>query len=607
MSRSLDSAQSFLERLEARGGREGAVLAGEFSDIQARSAAWKADGVCSTEAGSRPENVRKNRYKDVLPYDQTRVILSLLREEGHSDYINGNFIRGVDGSLAYIATQGPLPHTLLDFWRLVWEFGVKVILMACREIENGRKRCERYWAQEQEPLQTGLFCITLIKEKWLNEDIMLRTLKVTFQKESRSVYQLQYMSWPDRGVPSSPDHMLAMVEEARRLQGSGPEPLCVHCSAGCGRTGVLCTVDYVRQLLLTQVIPPDFSLFDVVLEMRKQRPAAVQTEKQYRFLYHTVAQMFCSMLQNASPHYQNIKEVQRPLSHSPVHHQHPQRPGPRARSSPRDYWEQALTMTSTCALLQASLSGSPVLSFLPEPRERPGQLPPSGASPPVFLQNCAPLYDDALFLRTPQALLAIPRPPGGVLRSISVPGSPGHAMADTYAVVQKRGAPVGAGRGTETGTGARSAEEAPLYSQVTPRAQRPGAHAEDVRGTLPGRIPADQSPAGSSAYEDVVGGAQTGGLGFNLRIGRPKGPRDPPAEWTRVWSLALSPRLEYNVAILAHCNLCLCLPGSSNSSASASQVAGIKRMYHYAQLIFVFLVEMGFHHVGKAGLELLTS
>ncbi|XP_065381382.1 tyrosine-protein phosphatase non-receptor type 18 isoform X2 [Macaca fascicularis] len=424
MSRSLDAARSFLERLEARGGREGAVLAGEFSDIQARSAAWKADGMCSTKAGSRPENMRKNRYKDVLPYDQTRVILSLLQEEGQSDYINGNFIR--------------------------------VILMACREIENGRKRCERYWAQEQEPLQTGLFCITLIKEKWLNEDIMLRTLKVTFQKESRSVSQLQYMSWPDRGVPSSPDHMLAMVEEARRLQGSGPEPLCVHCSAGCGRTGVLCTVDYVRQLLLTQMIPPDFSLFDVVLEMRKQRPAAVQTEEQYRFLYHTVAQMFCSTLQNASPHYQNIKE------------------------------------------------------------------------------NCAPLYDDALFLRTPRALLAIPRPPGGVLRSISVPGSPGHAMADTYAVVQKRGAPAGAGPGPETGTGARSAEEVPLYSQVTPRAQRPGAHAEDVRGTVPGSVPADPSPAASGAYEDVAGGAQTGGLGFNLRIGRPKGPRDPPAEWTRV-------------------------------------------------------------------------
>ncbi|XP_040477029.1 tyrosine-protein phosphatase non-receptor type 18 isoform X4 [Ursus maritimus] len=377
-------------------------------DIQACSAAWKTDRVCSTEAGSLPGNVRKNRYKDVLPYDQTRVILSLLQEEGHGDYINGNFIRGTDGSQAYIATQGPLPHTLLDFWRLVWEFGVKVILMACREMENGR--------------------------------------------ECRSVYQLQYMSWPDRGVPSNPEHVLTMVEEARRLQGSGPSPLCVHCSAGCGRTGVLCTVDYVRQLLLTQMIPPNFSLFNVVLEMRKQRPAAVQTEEQYRFLYHTVAQMFFSALQNTSPLYQNFKE------------------------------------------------------------------------------NCAPVYDDALSLQTSQTLPTTPRPHGEVLRSISVPGPRALAMADTYAVVQKRGAPAGTGAGAR----GRGAEEEPLYSQVTPRSRRPQAHAEDARGLLPGGVAADQSPAGPDAYEDVMDGAQSVGLGFNLRIGRPKGPRDPPAEWTQV-------------------------------------------------------------------------
>ncbi|XP_044788110.1 tyrosine-protein phosphatase non-receptor type 18 isoform X6 [Bubalus bubalis] len=278
MSRSLDAARSFLEQLEALGGRDGVVFAGEFSDIRARSAAWKTESVCSTEAGSRPENVRKNRYKDVLPYDQTRVILSLLQEEGHGDYINGNFIRGTDGSQAYIATQGPLPHTLLDFWRLIWEFGVKVILMACQEMENGRKKCERYWALQQEPLQVGPFCITLTREMWLNPDIKLRILQVTFQKKSRSVSHLQYMSWPDRGVPRNPDNVLTMVEEARHLQGSGPNPLCVHCSAGCGRTGVLCTVDYVRQLLLTQMIPPNFSLFSVVLEIRKQRPLAIQTE-----------------------------------------------------------------------------------------------------------------------------------------------------------------------------------------------------------------------------------------------------------------------------------------------------------------------------------------
>ncbi|XP_061287485.1 tyrosine-protein phosphatase non-receptor type 18 isoform X3 [Bos javanicus] len=398
MSRSLDAARSFLEQLEALGGRHGVVFAGEFSDIRARSAAWKTESVRSTEAGSRPENVRKNRYKDVLPYDQTRVILSLLQEEGHGDYINGNFIRGTDGSQAYIATQGPLPHTLLDFWRLIWEFGVKVILMACQEMENGRKKCERYWALQQEPLQIGPFCITLTREMWLNPDIKLRILQVTFQKESRSVSQLQYMSWPDRGVPSNPDNVLAMVEEARHLQGSGPNPLCVHCSAGCGRTGVLCTVDYVRQLLLTQ--------------------------------------------------------------------------------------------------------------------------------------NCVPLYDDALSLWTSQNLNAIPRPSSGVLRSISVLGPPALSMADTYAVVQKRAAPAGTGAGA--GARARGTEDTPLYSQVKPRAWRHQALSEDARGAQQGRVPVDESLAGPGAYEDVADRAQTGGLGFNLRIGRPKGPRDPPAEWTRV-------------------------------------------------------------------------
>uniref|UniRef100_A0A8C5XDB2 protein-tyrosine-phosphatase n=1 Tax=Microcebus murinus TaxID=30608 RepID=A0A8C5XDB2_MICMU len=279
------------------------------------------------------------------------------------------------------------------------------------------KRCKRYWAQEQEPLQIGLFCITLAKEKWLNADMMLRTLKFTFQKECRSVYQLQYIS---------PDHILAMVEEARHLQGSGLGPLCVHC---CGRTGVLCTMDYVRQLLLTQTIPLNFSFFDLVLQMRKQRPAAVQTEM---------------------------------------------------RGSVSAVW-------------------------------------------PVSSKASWP---------SPPGLLAIPHPRGRLLRylDISVPVAPAPAMADTYAAVQKRGAPAGA----RPGSRARSAEEAPVYSQVTPRAQRPGTHAEDTRTALPGCVPADQSPAGSGAYEDVTDGAQTSGLGFNLRIGRPKGPRDPPADWSQV-------------------------------------------------------------------------
>uniref|UniRef100_A0A667FYI8 protein-tyrosine-phosphatase n=1 Tax=Lynx canadensis TaxID=61383 RepID=A0A667FYI8_LYNCA len=314
-----------------------------------------------------------------------------------------------------------------------------------------KKKCEHYWDQEQEPLQIGLFCIVLTRETWLNTDIILR--------ECRSVYQLQYMSWPDRGVTSNPEHVLTMAEEAHHLQGYGPRPVCVHCSAGCGPHG--------HQVLLMcplslHMIPPNCSLFSVVLEMRKQRPVAVQTKEEYRNR-NLVVQMFFSALHTSSPLYQNFKE------------------------------------------------------------------------------NCTPLYDDeAGGLRAasaPHPLLPRARrlhflPVHPARRSISAPGSPAPAMADTdtYAVVQKRRAPPG----PEAGAPGRGAEEAPLYSQVLPRARRPQARAEEAQGAPPGRVLADQSPAGPDAYEDVVDGAQTSGLGFNLRIGRPKGPRDPPAEWTQV-------------------------------------------------------------------------
>ncbi|XP_050784062.1 tyrosine-protein phosphatase non-receptor type 18 isoform X1 [Gopherus flavomarginatus] len=288
-----------------------ARLGQEFQDIKAQASAFRQQQGFSAEAGGRKENIKKNRYKDILPYDQTRVILNLCTDEGQTDYINASFIQGVNNKRCYIATQGPLPHTVLDFWRMIWEYGVKVIAMACREVEMGKKKCERYWPLKQELLQIGPFSIVQIKEQELNPDVIVRTLSVSFQNEERPLTHFQYVAWPDRGIPDNYTHFLEMIEHVRLKQGDDSAPICVHCSAGCGRTGVICILEHVRHLLLQQSIPPNFSIFDIVLAMRKQRPSAVQTLEQYEFLFHAVAEMFRSAL--ATTKYETLKENQLPL------------------------------------------------------------------------------------------------------------------------------------------------------------------------------------------------------------------------------------------------------------------------------------------------------
>ncbi|XP_077777105.1 tyrosine-protein phosphatase non-receptor type 18 isoform X3 [Podarcis muralis] len=319
MSRCAESLKGFLARVEAQAGQEKGQLAEEFQEIKARAAAFRQQQGISTEAGGNKENIKKNRYKDILPYDQTRVVVNFVTEEAQADYINANFIQGVDNKQCYIATQGPLPHTVLDFWRMIWQYKVKVIVMACREVELGKKKCERYWPLAEETLHFGSFSVAQVKEQELNPDVILRMLTLTFQKEERELSHFQYVAWPDRGIPDTYGHFLGMIEQVRSKQGESTVPICVHCSAGCGRTGVICTLEYIRQLLLKQFsstfqrIPPHFSIFDVVLEMRKQRPAAVQTQEQYEFVYHAVTEMFRAALSLSDSNYENVKENRLPL------------------------------------------------------------------------------------------------------------------------------------------------------------------------------------------------------------------------------------------------------------------------------------------------------
>ncbi|KAM4712107.1 tyrosine-protein phosphatase non-receptor type 12 isoform 3-T4 [Anableps anableps] len=269
----------------------------DFMRLRRLSTKYRTEKIYPTNVGEREENVKKNRYKDILPFDHTRVKLTLKTTNQDTDYINANFIKGVGGPKAYIATQGPLPNTVIDFWRMNWEYNVAVIVMACREFEMGRKKCERYFPlRDEEPLSFGPFRISCESEQQ-RTDYFIRTLMVQYNDETRRISQFHYINWPDHDVPSSFDSILDMIGLMREYQENDDVPICVHCSAGCGRTGAICAIDYTWNLLKAGKIPEEFNVFRLIQEMRTQRHSAVQTKEQYELVHRAIAQLFEKQLQ----------------------------------------------------------------------------------------------------------------------------------------------------------------------------------------------------------------------------------------------------------------------------------------------------------------------
>ncbi|XP_067861076.1 tyrosine-protein phosphatase non-receptor type 12-like isoform X2 [Heptranchias perlo] len=274
-------------------------FANDFMRLRRLSTKYRTEKIYPTNTGEKEENVKKNRYKDILPFDHSRVKLALKTTEQDSDYINANFIKGVYGPKSYITTQGPLVNTVVDFWRMIWEYKVVIIIMACREFEMGRKKCERYWPLHGDGvLRLGEFQITCEAEQARN-DYFIRTLLVEFKNESRRIYQFHYINWPDHDVPSSFDSILDMISLMREYQEHEDVPICIHCSAGCGRTGAICAIDYTWNLLKAGKIPEEFSVFNLIQEMRTQRHSAVQTKEQYELVHRAIAQLFEKELQRS--------------------------------------------------------------------------------------------------------------------------------------------------------------------------------------------------------------------------------------------------------------------------------------------------------------------
>ncbi|XP_042821048.1 tyrosine-protein phosphatase non-receptor type 12 isoform X2 [Panthera tigris] len=272
-------------------------FARDFMRLRRLSTKYRTEKIYPTATGEKEENVKKNRYKDILPFDHSRVKLTLKTPSQDSDYINANFIKGVYGPKAYVATQGPLANTVIDFWRMIWEYNVVIIVMACREFEMGRKKCERYWPlYGEEPITFAPFKISCEAEQ-ARTDYFIRTLLLEFQNESRRLYQFHYVNWPDHDVPSSFDSILDMISLMRKYQEHEDVPICIHCSAGCGRTGAICAIDYTWNLLKAGKIPEEFNVFNLIQEMRTQRHSAVQTKEQYELVHRAIAQLFEKQLQ----------------------------------------------------------------------------------------------------------------------------------------------------------------------------------------------------------------------------------------------------------------------------------------------------------------------
>ncbi|XP_072026197.1 tyrosine-protein phosphatase non-receptor type 12-like isoform X3 [Amphiura filiformis] len=281
----------------------------EFTALKTQSQRYKTEKAYATKAGENENNIRKNRYKDILPFDYTRIKLPEIEGIVGSDYINASTVKGYSGKNTYVAAQAPLPQTVMDFWRMIWDVNATIIVMSCNEYEMGKHKCERYWVDEGEIKDFNDIKVSMISQRRVQPDFLIRTLKVKRgSEEERVINQFHYTAWPDHGVPNSVLPIIDMVKLVREYQPHDDVPLLIHCSAGCGRTGTICVIDFVFNQLKQEAIGADFSLYELVQEMRRQRPAMVQTRDQYELVHRAVAAMFNKQLEEKFDDYSRVYE-----------------------------------------------------------------------------------------------------------------------------------------------------------------------------------------------------------------------------------------------------------------------------------------------------------
>lgn len=265
----------------------------------------------SCKEGRRSENVRKNRYRNVVPFDHTRIKLKSTGAEQpidkYNDYINANYVEVPldakrypefsDFKRRYISTQGCLEETVQDFWQMVWQENSRLIVMVTKEVERGRVKCYRYWPNLEEESAYGRLMVRTVQER-KNDDYMERVLVLRQQSDppesGRRIFQFQILSWEDNDAcpVESVLSFLDVFNECERKQasaGSRHGPPVVHCSAGIGRTGTFLALDILINRIKQKGPQCVCDVQKTVRMLREQRATMVQTEAQYRFIFYVIS------------------------------------------------------------------------------------------------------------------------------------------------------------------------------------------------------------------------------------------------------------------------------------------------------------------------------
>ncbi|XP_021365280.1 tyrosine-protein phosphatase 10D-like isoform X2 [Mizuhopecten yessoensis] len=275
----LRNVKQLVDRMKNDSGR---LLLLEWSDLNLLTERYP------TDIATLPINTPKNRYNNILPYDRSRVKLC----GGGNDYINANYIPGFKFEREYIACQGPLPGTIEDFWQMVWEQDVPLIVMLTRCKEGNTVKCEQYWPENLHESETyGAVEVTRTAVE-PNDEYVYSEFTIASADHEKTIKHFHFLEWPDFGAEVDCNVFLDFLFKVKgEIHDDLIGPIVVHCSAGVGRTGTYLAIEYLTEFVRTHNLSNEFDIFQYVLKLRQHRNCMVQAKEQYLFIHECLREL----------------------------------------------------------------------------------------------------------------------------------------------------------------------------------------------------------------------------------------------------------------------------------------------------------------------------